>query len=222
MKNLAASAAAKYFAGLLLCMLLVFLPAGTLHFAGGWLFLGVLFLPMLVMGLVLLTKNPELLEKRIGVKEEQSAQKMVVKLSGLMFLGGFVLSGLDYRFQWMQLPLWCKIAAAVIFLLGYGMYAEVLRENTYLSRTVEVQENQQVIDTGLYGIVRHPMYTATILMFVMIPLMLGSLVALPVFLLYPVIILLRIGNEEKVLEQGLQGYEEYRKKVKYRLFPFIW
>ena len=142
MKNLAASAAAKYFAGLLLCMLLVFLPAGTLHFAGGWLFLGVLFLPMLVMGLVLLTKNPELLEKRIGVKEEQSAQKMVVKLSGLMFLGGFVLSGLDYRFQWMQLPLWCKIAAAVIFLLGYGMYAEVLRENTYLSRTVEVQENQ--------------------------------------------------------------------------------
>ncbi|HAG14093.1 MAG TPA: isoprenylcysteine carboxyl methyltransferase [Ruminococcus sp.] len=222
MKNLAASAAAKYFAGLLLCMLLVFLPAGTLHFAGGWLFLGVLFLPMLVMGLVLLTKNPELLEKRIGVKEEQSAQKMVVKLSGLMFLGGFVLSGLDYRFQWMQLPLWCKIAAAVIFLLGYGMYAEVLRENTYLSRTVEVQENQQVIDTGLYGIVRHPMYTATILMFVMIPLMLGSLAALPVFLLYPVIILLRIGNEEKVLEQGLQGYAEYRKKVKYRLFPFIW
>ncbi len=222
MNNLAASAAAKYFAGLLLCMLLVFLPAGTLHFAGGWLFLGVLFLPMLVMGLVLLTKNPELLEKRIGVKEKQSAQKMVVKLSGLMFLGGFVLSGLDYRFQWMQLPLWCKIAAAVIFLLGYGMYAEVLRENTYLSRTVEVQENQQVIDTGLYGIVRHPMYTATILMFVMIPLMLGSLAALPVFLLYPVIILLRIGNEEKVLEQGLQGYAEYRKKVKYRLFPFIW
>lgn len=222
MKSLAARAAVKYFAGLLICMLLIFLPAGTMRFAGGWLFLGVLFLPMLVMGIVLLAKNPALLEKRLGAKEEQSEQKLVVKLSGLMFLGGFILSGLDFRFQWIQTPVWCSIAAAVVFLLGYGMYAEVLRENTYLSRTVEVQENQQIIDTGLYGIVRHPMYTATILMFVMIPLILGSLVALPVFLLYPVLIMLRIGNEEKVLEQGLQGYAEYRKKVKYRLFPLIW
>ena len=222
MKSLAARAAVKYFAGLLICMLLVFLPAGTLRFPGGWLFLGILFLPMLVMGIVLLAKDPALLEKRLGAKEEQNEQKLVVKLSALMFLGGFVLAGLDFRFQWLQVPVWCSIAAAVVFLLGYGMYAEVLRENTYLSRTVEVQEDQKVIDTGLYGIVRHPMYTATILMFVMIPLVLGSLAALPVFLLYPVIIVMRIGNEEKVLEQGLQGYAAYKQKVKYRLLPFIW
>lgn len=222
MTSLAARAAVKYFAGLLICMLLVFLPAGTLRFPGGWLFLGILFIPMLVMGIVLLAKDPALLEKRLGAKEEQNEQKLVVKLSALMFLGGFVLAGLDFRFQWLQVPVWCCIAAAVVFLFGYGMYAEVLRENTYLSRTVEVQEDQKVIDTGLYGIVRHPMYTATILMFVMIPLVLGSLAALPVFLLYPFFIVMRIGNEEKVLEQGLQGYAAYKQKVKYRLLPFIW
>ncbi len=221
-KQLAKKGLIRFGIGILLVMLLLFLPAGTLRYAGGWRFLFVLFVPMLIMGLVLLKKNPELLKKRLDAKEKQGAQKAVVLLSLLMFAGGFILAGLDFRFDWVQLPRFVSRIAAVIFLAGYAMYAEVMRENAYLSRTVKVQEGQKVVDTGLYGIVRHPMYTATILMFTMIPLILGSLAALPVFLLYPAIIVKRIGNEEKVLAKELQGYDAYLKKVKYRLFPKIW
>ncbi len=177
---------------------------------------------MLIMGVVLLLKDPALLEKRINVKEERAEQQLVVKLSGALFFAGFILCGLNHRFGWLIPPFWISIAAAVVFLLGYAMYAEVLRENTYLSRTVEVQKEQKVIDTGLYGIVRHPMYTATILMFVMLPLVLGAPVALPLFLLYPALMVRRIGDVEQLLANELKGYAEYRKKVKYRLFPYLW
>lgn len=220
--RLAGRGLAAFLTGMLAVGLLVFLPAGTLRYPCGWLFCGILFLPMFLMGIVLLIKNPSLLEKRLWRKEEQSEQKTVVLLSALMFLAGFILCGLNYRFQWIPLPAWIPAVSAVIFLIGYIMYAEVLRENTYLSRTVEVQEEQKVIDTGLYGIVRHPMYTATILMFCTIPLVLGAVIALPVFLLYPVILVRRIRNEEQVLSEGLKGYSDYRKKVKYRLFPHLW
>ena len=220
--RLAGRALAAFAVGLLAVGLLIFLPAGTLAYPCGWLFCGVLFIPMAAMGIVLLIKNPALLEKRLSRKESQSEQQTVVKLSALMFLLGFILCGLDFRFQWLPLPKWIPIAAAVIFLLGYLMYAEVLRENAYLSRTVEVQAEQKVIDTGLYGVIRHPMYTATILMFCTIPLVLGSVIALPVFLLYPVILVRRIRNEEQVLCEGLRGYRDYQKKVKYRLFPYLW
>ena len=220
--QLAAKGLVKYLFGAVIVGLLVFLPAGTLHYFCGWLFMGVLFIPMLVMGVFLLIKDPALLEKRLNAKEKQSEQQLVVKLSALMFLAGFILCGLDFRFQWLTLPRWMPLAAAAAFLFGYGMYAEVLRENTYLSRTIEVQKEQKVIDTGLYGLIRHPMYTATILMFVTLPLVLGSAAALPVFLLYPAIIVKRIGNEEKVLTAELKGYAEYREKVKYRLFPYLW
>lgn len=208
--------------GLVVMGALFFLSAGTMQYWNGWLMLGILFIPMLLMGLVLLVKDRSLLEKRLQLKEKQTTQKGVVALSGLMFLAGFVLAGLDFRFGWLPLPKAISVIAAVIFLAGYGMYAEVLRENTYLSRTVEVQEDQKVIDTGLYGIVRHPMYTATLLMFLAMPLVLGSVIALAVFLAYPVIIIARLNNEEQVLEEGLKGYTEYKKKVKYRLLPFIW
>lgn len=208
--------------GLVVMGALFFLSAGTMQYWNGWLMLGILFIPMLLMGLVLLVKDRSLLEKRLQLKEKQTTQKGVVALSGLMFLAGFVLAGLDFRFRWLPLPKAVSVIAAVIFLAGYGMYAEVLRENTYLSRTVEVQEDQKVIDTGLYGIVRHPMYTATLLMFLAMPLVLGSVIALAVFLAYPVIIIARLNNEEQVLEEGLKGYTEYKKKVKYRLLPFIW
>lgn len=220
--KLAAKALVTFAAGLILVGLLIFLPAGTLQFFGGWLLMGVLFIPMALMGIVLLIKDPALLEKRLGAKEKQSEQQLVVKLSALMFLAGFILCGLNTRFGWLMLPKWGMIAAAAAFLAGYAMYAEVLRENAYLSRTIEVQKEQKVIDTGLYGIIRHPMYTATILMFVMLPLVLGAVIALPVFLLYPAIIVKRIGNEEKVLTEGLKGYAAYKKKVKYRLFPYLW
>ena len=208
--------------GLVVMGALFFLSAGTFGYWNGWLMLGILFIPMLLMGLVLLVKDRLLLEKRLQLKEKQTTQKGVVALSGLMFLAGFVLAGLDFRFGWLPLPKAVSVIAAVIFLAGYGMYAEVLRENTYLSRTVEVQEDQKVIDTGLYGIVRHPMYTATLLMFLAMPLVLGSVIALAVFLAYPVIIIARLKNEEQVLEEGLKGYTEYKQKVKYRLLPFIW
>ena len=191
-------------------------------FAAGLLFIGVLFLPMLLMGLVMLKKAPDLLRRRLESKEKEQTQKLVVALSALMFLAGFVLCGLDFRFDWLQLPRWISWAAAAVFLIGYAMYAEVMRENSYLSRTVKVEAEQKVIDTGLYGIIRHPMYTATVLMFVMIPLMLGSLAALPVFLVYPVIIVLRIRNEEQVLRAELTGYTAYCTRVKYRLLPYIW
>lgn len=221
-KKLFFQALTKLIAGFLLILALVFLPAGTLHYVKGWIFMGVLFIPMLIMGIVLMLKNPELLQKRLNAKESESEQKQVVAFSGIVFLLGFVTAGLQYRFQWYPLPDWVTIVFAVVFLMGYALYAEVLRENTYLSRTVEVQEHQKVIDTGLYGIVRHPMYSATILMFLSIPLILGSWISFLIFLFYPVIIIKRIQNEEIVLKEGLQGYEEYQQKVKYRLIPFLW
>lgn len=212
----------RYLSGVVLLGVLLFLPAGTLGFQRGWLFMGVLFIPMFLAGIVLMSKNPELLSKRLNVKETQVEQSLVIKLSGLMFLAGFILAGLDFRFSWSQMPEWISWLAVVVFLMGYGMYAEVLRENTYLSRTVEVQENQKVIDTGLYGIVRHPMYSATILLFLSMPIILGSWVALIVFLCYPLIIAKRIRNEEQVLSEELAGYPEYTQNVRYRLIPFVW
>lgn len=221
-KKLLIQGLTKFIIGFVLLALLIFLPTGTLAFFNGWLFMALLFAPMLVVGIILYIKKPELLQKRLDAKEKQNEQKSVVALSGLMFLAGFIIAGLDHRFGWLELPLWVVIAASVVFLLSYIMYAEVLRENVYLSRTIEVQEDQKVIDTGLYGIVRHPMYAATVLMFLSIPLVLGSLYSFFVFLLYPVIIVIRIINEEKVLTEGLNGYADYKKKVRYRLVPFIW
>ncbi len=216
------SAVIKFVLGFVILALLIFLPAGTLHFANGWLFLGLLFVPMFLFGVCLMLKNPALLAKRLFAKEEEQEQKLVVKLSGLMFLVGFVVAGLDKRFGWFPLPLWAVSGASVLFLVGYALYAEVLRENTYLSRTIEVQENQTVIDTGLYSVVRHPMYAATLLLFLMMPLVLGSLIAFPVFALYPFIIAKRIRNEEAFLLKELKGYGEYKQKVKYKLIPYIW
>ena len=221
-KNLAARAVSKYLAGLVMVALLLFVPAGSLAYTNGWLFISLLFIPMLVLGFVLLFKAPELLEKRLNAKEEQGEQRKVVGLSALLFLAGFVTAALDFRYSWSQLPGWLVLAASAVLLLSYGMYAEVMRENAYLSRTVEIQENQKVIDTGLYGIIRHPMYTSTILLFLSIPLVLGSGIAFLLFLVYPVLIAKRIRNEEQVLEEGLAGYLEYKQKVKYRLIPFIW
>ena len=216
------SALIKFLVGLLMVAALIFLPAGTLAYPGGLLFLGLLFVPMLIMGAVMLLRAPDLLRKRLDAKEKQGDQKGVVAISGLMFLGGFVLAGLDFRFSWSDVPLPAVIAASVIFLVGYALYAEVLRENAYLSRTVKVEEGQTVISTGLYGVVRHPMYTATILMFLSLPLVLGSWYALIPFAAYPVLMVIRIRGEEKLLTVELAGYEEYKKKVKYRLIPFIW
>lgn len=212
----------KYIAGVVLVGLLVFLPAGSLAYWNGWLFMGILFIPMFVAGIVMMIKNPYLLQKRLDAKEEEDEQKQVVMLSGMMFLVGFVLCGLNYRFGWFMLPKWAVIVATVLFLVAYVLYAEVLRENTYLSRTIEVQEDQKVIDTGLYGIVRHPMYSVTILLFLSMPLVLGSLISFVIFLVYPFILVKRIRNEEEVLEKGLPGYAEYKQKVKYRLLPFVW
>ena len=216
------SAIAKFAAGVILVGALIFLPAGTLAFPNGWLLMGILFVPMFCAGLVMMAKNPYLLSRRLDAKEKEAEQSLVVKLSGLMFLAGFILAGLDFRFGWLPLPGWVSTVGAVFFLLSYLMYAEVLRENTYLSRTIEVQEGQTVVDTGLYGIVRHPMYSATLVLFLSMPLVLGSLISFVVFLAYPAIIAKRIRNEEKVLEEGLQGYREYKQKVKYRLIPYIW
>ena len=215
-------AVTKFLLGIILVGVLIFLPAGSLKFINGWIFVGVLFIPMLIAGIVMMLKNPDLLRKRLNAKEKQRDQSLVIKLSGLMFILGFVLAGLDFRFGWFQLPRGVVIAAAVVFLFGYILFAEVLRENTYLSRTIEVQENQQVIDTGLYGIVRHPMYSATLLMFLSMPLILGSLISFVIFLVYPFIITKRITGEEEFLQKELNGYSEYKKKVKYRLVPFIW
>lgn len=212
----------KLLMGLLLLALLLFLPAWTLHYPQAWLFLGILFIPMILVGIVLFVKSPELLEKRLDAKEAESEQRTVVALSGLMFLAAFILAGLSFRFGWLMLPFPVSIAAAVVFLAGYAMYAEVLRENTYLSRTIEVQEDQKVIDTGLYGVVRHPMYLATVILFLAMPLILGSVLSFLIMLLYIPIIAKRIRNEEQVLEEGLPGYPEYKEKVKYRLIPFLW
>ena len=213
------SAALKFLAGFVLVWLLLFLSAGSFAFWQGWLLMGVLFLPMLCGGLVLLFRNPALLAKRLNAKEKQTDQNVVVKLSGLMFVAGFIVSGLGYRLNWYRLPFW---VSAVVLLLAYLMYASVLRENVFLSRTIEVQDNQHVIDTGLYSIVRHPMYTSTILLFLAMPLVLGSLYAFLIFLFYPLLIVLRIRGEEALLEEELDGYKEYKQKVKYRLIPWIW
>jgi len=221
-KKLFFSALGKYVLGILLVGVLLFLPAGSLSFVNGWIFMGVLFLPILLMGIVLMLKDPALLKKRLDAKESQKEQSLVIKLSGLMFMVGFILPGLGFRFGWYTLPHVVTLIASALFLLGYALFAEVLRENTYLSRTIEVQENQTVIDTGLYGIVRHPMYTATLLMFLSMPLILGSLYSLAVFLAYPFIIVFRIKKEEELLTKELDGYRNYKQKVKYRLIPFIW
>ena len=221
-KKLFVNGIVKFLSGLILVGLPLFLSAGSFAYWNAWLFMGILFIPMFIAGLILTKKNPYLLEKRLNAKEEQSEQKTVIALSGIMFLVGFVVAGLDYRFQWIKLPEWVVIVGAVVFLIAYGLYAEVLRENTYLSRTIEVQENQKVIDTGLYGIVRHPMYAVTLILFLSMPIVLGSVISFMIFLAYPFIIAGRIKNEEKVLEEGLAGYKEYKQKVKYRLVPFIW
>lgn len=212
----------KFFCGALLVGLLIFLPAGTLSFAEGWLLMVLLFVPMLIAGFVMFFRAPAFLEKRLDVKEKQATQKGVVALSGLIFLAGFVIAGLDHRFGWSCMPPAVNIAASILFLLAYGIYAEVMRENAYLSRTIEVQEGQTVVDTGLYGIVRHPMYTATILLFSMIPLILGSWYALIPFAFYPVVIIIRLLDEEALLKKSLPGYEAYCQKVTYRLLPFLW
>lgn len=221
-KGLLIQAIIKFVSGILIVALLLFFPAGTIDYFNAWLLMGVLFIPMLIAGVVMMFKNPDLLRKRLNAKEKEGEQKGVIAMSGLMFVGGFVLAGLDYRFGWFALPKWIIVLSTVMFLLGYLLFAEVLRENAYLSRTVEVQENQKVIDTGLYGIVRHPMYMATIILFLSMPLILGSLISFIVFLIYPVIIAMRIRNEEQVLTEGLEGYEEYKERVRYKVIPFLW
>lgn len=215
-------AIAKFLLGILLVGALIFLPAGTFQYFNGWLFLGVLFIPMFVAGVIMMFKNPALLKSRLDAKEKQREQSLVVKLSGLMFLCGFVVAGLGVRFNWYTLPKPVVITAILLFLAAYLIYAEVLRENAYLSRTIEVQENQKVIDTGLYSIVRHPMYSATLLLFLSMPLILGSVYSFIIFLAYPFIITKRIKHEEEFLEKELKGYSDYQQKVKYRLIPFIW
>ena len=216
------SAIAKFLIGLALVGLLIFLPAGTFAFMQGWILIGILFVPMFCAGIVMMAKNPELLKKRLNAKEKQGEQKTVPALSGLIFVAAFVVAGLNFRFGWFVLPMWVSFVAAGLFLAGYVLYAEVLRENVYLSRTVEVQENQKVIDTGLYGVVRHPMYMSTLVLFLSMPLVLGSLFSLAIMLGYIPIIALRIKNEEKVLEEGLEGYTEYKKKVRKKVIPFVW
>ena len=221
-KNLFIEAIIKFTCGVILLVLLLFLPAGTLAWSNGWLFMALLFIPMFCAGLVMMAKNPTLLRKRLDAKEKELDQKTVVLLSGIMFLAGFILAGLDFRFGWSHMPSWLVALGTALFLLSYLLYAEVLRENTYLSRTIEVQEGQKVIDTGLYGIVRHPMYAATVLLFLSMPVVLGSWPALVVFLAYPAIIAKRIRGEEQVLEAGLPGYTDYKNRVRYRMLPFIW
>lgn len=212
----------KFIVGFLLVGALIFIPAGSLTFVNGWVFIAALFVPMLILGAVLLVRSPELLEKRLKVGEKQGTQKGVVAASGVLFLAGFVVAGLDFRFGWSRVPAWVVAVACAVLLVSYALYAEVMRENAYLSRTVEVQENQKVVDTGLYGIVRHPMYAVTVWLFLSIPVVLGSWWSLLCFVPYIAVIAVRIVNEEKVLTEGLDGYAEYKKRVKYRILPFIW
>ena len=221
-KKLIAQTLLKYLSGILLMGVLIFLPAGTVSFWNGWVLMGLLFIPMFLVGLIMALKKPELLRKRLSSKEKLKDQQMVVKMSGLMFIAGFVIAGLDYRNNWSHLPGWAITCSSIIFILSYAMYVEVIRENEFLSRTIEVQENQKVIDTGLYGIVRHPMYSATILLFMSMPIVLGSLYSVLAFCIYPFIIAKRIKGEEKYLETELEGYTTYKRKVKYRMLPFIW
>ena len=216
------SALVKYICGVLIIFLLLFIPAGSINYFNGWLFMGLLFIPMCIAGIVMMFKNPNLLKSRLDAKEKEDEQKIVVILSGLMFLIGFIIAGLNYRFNWIELPNIVIIISSIVFIISYILYAEVLRENSYLSRTIEVQENQKVVDTGLYGIIRHPMYLSTIFLFLSMPLILGSIISFMLFLIYPFIIVKRIKNEEKVLEDNLKGYKEYKNKVKYRIVPFIW
>ena len=221
-KKLLIQALVKYFSGLILVMILLFLPAGTIQYWNAWIFIALLFIPMLLAGIILMFKNPELLRRRLDAKEKESEQKIVVLLSGIMFSSGFILAGLNYRYQWTKMPISIIIIAAILLLLSYILYGEVLRENEFLFRTIKVQKNQKVVDTGLYKIVRHPMYSSTIILFLTIPLILGSIYSFIVFLIYPIIIVIRTNNEEKVLEKELTGYKEYKKKVKYKLIPYIW
>ena len=212
----------KFVLGFVIVGVLIFVPAGTFNYWNAWLFMGLLFIPMFFAGIILMVKNPELLKKRLNAEEKENEQKVVILLSSLMFLSGFIIAGLNFRFCWIIIPKFIVIISSVLFVISYIMYAEVLKENTYLSRTIEVQENQKLIDTGLYGVVRHPMYSATILLFLTIPLILGSIISFIIFCAYPIIISKRIKNEEEVLEKELNGYKEYKNKVKYKLIPFIW
>ncbi len=212
----------KVISGILSCGLLIFIPANTIEYWNGWLLIGLLFVPMFMAGIVMMIKAPELLKKRLNAKEKQGEQKQVVLFSAIMFISGFIIAGLNYRYEWIILPDSVVIIASIILVISYILYAEVLRENKYLSRTIEVQENQKVVDTGLYGIIRHPMYMATIFLFLSMPLILGSIYSFAIFLLYPIIIAKRIKNEEEVLEKELTGYTEYKNKVKYKMIPFIW
>ena len=221
-KKLLIQAFIKYFSGLILVMLLLFLPAGTIQYWNAWLFIALLFIPMLLAGIILMFKNPDLLRRRLDAKEKESEQKTVILLSGIMFLSGFILAGLNYRYQWTKMPLSIIIIAAILFLLSYILYGEVLRENEFLFRTIKVQKKQKLVDTGLYKIVRHPMYSSTIILFLTIPFILGSIYSFIIFLIYPMIIVIRTNNEEKVLEKELTGYKEYKKKVKYKLIPYLW
>lgn len=212
----------KYIFGVLIVGGLLFIPANSFEYWNGWLFMGLLFIPMFIAGIVLMIKNPELLRKRLNAKERENEQKRVLLFSGLMFIAGFIVAGLNYRYIWIKMPNAVIIISSILFIIAYILYAEVLRENTYLFRTIEVQENQKVIDTGLYGIIRHPMYSVTILLFLTMPLILGSIISFIIFLIYPIIISKRIKNEEKILEKDLKGYTEYKKKVKYKVIPFVW
>ncbi len=221
-KKLFIQAIIKYVLGIVLVGALIFIPAGSFDYWNGILFMGILFIPMFIAGIVMMIKNPELLKRRLNAKETEKEQKEVILFSGIMFLAGFIIAGLNYRLGWIELPGIVSVIAAIIFLIAYILYAEVLRENTYLSRTIEVSENQKVVDTGLYGVVRHPMYAVTVLLFLSMPLVLGSIISFVVFLVYPFLIAKRIKNEEEVLEKDLSGYVEYKKKVRYRLIPFIW
>ena len=221
-RGLLSQAFAKFFLGVILLGVLIFLPAWSIGFWQGWLLMGILFVPMFIAGLVMMVKSPDLLRKRLNAKEQEAEQKTVVKLSGLLFIVSFVVAGLNWRYGWWVLPDWAVWVAAAVFLASYLLYAEVLRENTYLSRTIEVQDGQKVIDSGLYGIVRHPMYMATTVLFLAMPLVLASPISFFIMLAYLPLIAKRIKNEEKVLEEGLEGYSDYKKKVKYRILPFVW
>ena len=221
-KKLFIQAITKFTFGFIIIALLLFIPAGTLNYLNAWLFIGILFVPMFIVGIILMIKNPDLLRKRLNSKEKEAEQGILLLLGGVMFICGFVVAGLNYRFEWIILPKYIVFIAAIIFLLAYVLYAEVLRENMYLSRIIEIQENQKVIDTGLYGIVRHPMYAVTVLLFLSMPLVLGSIISFVIFLVYPFIIAKRIKNEEEVLEKDLEGYSDYKDKVKYKMIPFIW
>ena len=222
MKKLIIDGLVKLFSGILLTGALTFIPAGTLHFWQGWVLLGTLFIPMFIAGLVMIAKSPDLLRKRLNGKEKQAEQKTVVALSGLMFIAAFILAGLNFRYGWTPMPPALTWVAAAIFLAGYVMYAEVMRENAYLSRTIEVQENQKVVDTGLYSVVRHPMYSATLLLFLSMPLILGSIPSFIITLTYIPIIQKRMTSEERLLAENLKGYKEYMQKVRYRIIPIIW